>query len=413
MSKKNALAEAARKILAKESNDPTPDRDAHLQTPNKNTLHPNSGNVPQEPDPKHNEANQLNAEPPKKLEDGPGGQNLGQAAAAPLSPDNSAPKAKAGPAETFGLKEDEYEISEELEAFIAEKVAAGLTEDEIAAAIAENFEIVEDEDEEKDEKEEKKKIEEAALVLAAKSKEKLKEHVDALLEGESLSEEFRDKATTIFEAALTERLADEVAVLEEAYEAALNEKIEELSEGLETKVEDFLTAIVEQWVIENQIALDSGLRNELTEEFINGLRTLFQEHYIDVPEDKVDVVEQLGKDNEELKTKLNEEIARNVELAKTINEAKKTEAIASICEGLTVTQAEKLKTLAESVEFSTADVYASKLKTLKESYFPIGAPKTNAAVLDNEPEAQPKNKVLNESTGRMDRYVKVLGKSSR
>jgi hypothetical protein len=407
MSKKNALNEAARKILAKESNDPTPDRDAHLSTPNKETLHPNSGSVPQEPSPLGNSAEQLNAEPPKSLDDGPDkSQNLGAKASGDLSKDKSKPASTGGAPESFGLKEDEYEISEELEAFIAEKVAAGLTEDEIAAAIAENFELVEDDETEED----KSKIEEAAAAAVAKNKEKLKEHVDALLEGETLSEEFRDKATTIFEAAVTERLSAEVAVLEEAYNTALDEKVKELSEGLEAKVEDFLTAVVEQWVIENQVALDSGLRNELTEEFINGLRTLFQEHYIDVPEDKVDVVEQLGKDVEDLKGKLNEEIARNVELSKTINEAKRAETVNAMCEGLTVTQAEKLKTLSEGVEFGTLEAFTGKIKTLKESYFPAVAPK-NDTVIDNEPTAQPKGQVLTEGNTRMDRYVKTLGKS--
>jgi hypothetical protein len=409
MSKKNALNEAARKILAKESDDPTPDRDAHLMTPNKNTLHPNSGSVPQEPSPLGNSADQLNAEPPKSLADGPGGDNLGAKAAAPVGKDKSKPASTGGAPESFGLKEDEYEISEELEEFIEKLVAEGKSEEEIAEAIAENFELVEDED---TADEDKANIEEAAAAIVAKNKEKLKEHVDALLEGESLSEEFRGKATTIFEAALTDRLSAEVAVLEEAYNVALDEKVKELSEGLETKVQDFLTAVVEQWVIENQVALDSGLRNELTEDFINGLRGLFTEHYIDVPEDKVDVVEQLGKDLEDAKAKLNEEIARNVELSKSINEAKKNETVASMCEGLTVTQAEKLKTLAESVEFSTPETFAGKIKTLKESYFPAVAPKAGA-VIDNEPEAQPKGKVLTEGNTRMDRYVRTLGKAGR
>lgn len=410
--KKRTLAEAAKAVLMKESNDPTPDRDAQKKTPNSNTLHPNAGVVPQEPDPKHNEADELNAEPPKSLQDGPGGQNLGASAAAPINKDKSKPAQTGGAPEQFGLKEgeDEIEISEELAAFIDALVAEGKTDAEIEAAIAENFELV-------DEDEANATVAEAAAAVVAKNKERIAEHVSALLEGENLSEDFRNKATTIFEAALEERLRDEVAVLEEGYKTALEEATAQIHADLKSRTDDYLNHVVEQWVIENQVALDSGLRNELTEEFISGLRTLFQEHYIDVPEDKVDVVEQLGNENETLKAKLNEEIERNVQLTKSINESKRTETVAKLCEGLTTTQAEKLKTLSENVDFVDLTTFETKVKTLKESYFPAGgasAPKANA-VLDNEPDAQPKGKVIAESVGndRMSRYVRVLGKQSK
>lgn len=403
MAKKPNLSDVAKKVLMKESNDPTPDRDATKTTPNANTLHPNAGVVPGEPDPKTNDADQLNGQPPVGLEDGPSGDNLGAAAAAPLGKDASKSGQSPNPPEQFGLKEDEedIEISEELAAFIDELVAEGKTDEEIKAAIAENFEVVEGDEE--------VGIHEAAAAALEASKEKLKEHVDALLEGENLSEDFRSKATTIFESALTERLNEEVKILEEAYQSALTEEIEAIKENLNTRVDDYLNYVVEQWVIENQVALDSGLRNELTEEFIGGLRNLFLEHYIDVPEDKVDVVESLGEELNELKTKLNEEIERNVELKKTISEASRSEIVTVACEGLTTTQAAKLKTLSENVEFTDAESFTAKVKTLKESYFPANNPNA-AKALDNEPDAGSKRAMISENDSRMDKYVRTLSR---
>lgn len=402
---KNTLKDAAKKVLMKESNDSTPDRDANKTTPNAQTLHPNAGVVPGEPDPKSNAAQVLNGAPPDGLEDGEDeSQNLGAAAASPVGKDTSKSGQSSNPPEKFGLKEDEdddFELTEELKEFIDKLVAEGKSDEEIKAAIAENFEVIEENDE--------TDIREAAEVIVAANREKLKEHVDALLEGESLSEEFRNKATTIFESALTERLNEEVAVLEEAYTQALNEEIATIKEDLETRVDDYLNYVVEQWVIENQVALDSGLRNELTEEFIQGLHNLFLEHYISVPEDKVDVVESLGKEVTELKTKLNEEIERNVELTKSINEATRGEIIHDICEGLTTTQTAKLKSLAENIEFTDSENFTAKVKTLKESYFPSNTPNASK-VLDNEPDAGSKKGMINESNSRMDKYVKVLSK---
>lgn len=412
---KKSLAATAKAILMKESNDAAPDRDAHLSTPNKETLHPGAGAAGgSEPDPKHNEAT-LVADAPKK----PGeGSNVGASAAAPVGKDTSKSGQSPNPPESFGLKEGEavdedIEISEELAQFIEQKIAEGLTDEQIEAAIAENFEIVSEDDVNEDEA---KEIAEAALAKAKsaiteESKAKLQEHVKALVEGENLSEDFKSKATTIFETAVTERLAEEVATIEANYKTQLAEQVKSITEAQAKKIDEYLNYVVEQWVVENQVALDSGLRNELTEEFIGGLRNLFAEHYIDVPEDKVNVVEQLGKDVEELKTKLNEEIAKNVELTKTISEAKQTEVTTKLCEGLTTTQAEKLKGLAENVQFVDANDFEGKVKALKESYFPANAPKGTAA-LDNEPEAQPKGKMLTEGNDRMSKYVRVIGKNS-
>lgn len=408
---KKSLSESARSVLMKESNDPTPDRDATKKTANAQTLNPSAGVLPSEPDPKSNEAEQLNGQPPVGLDDGEDkNQNLGAKAATPLGKDPSKSGQSPNPSETFGLREGEdeleFEISEELQAFIDDLVAEGKSDDEIATAIAENFEIVEDENENETD------IHEAAQALLEKNKERLREHVDALLEGENLSEEFREKATTIFDAAVTERLNEEVAVLEEAYTQALEEEVARIHEDLKKRADDYINYVVEQWVIENQVALDSGLRNELTEEFITGLRNLFLEHYIDVPEDKVDVVEALGSEVAQLKAKLNEEIEKNLSLSKSINESKKVEVISRMCESLTTTQAEKLRSLSENIEFADIESFETKVKTLKENYFPTNAPVTSKA-LDNEPDAASKGEMITESNSRMDRYARVLGKQTR
>lgn len=284
-------------------------------------------------------------------------------------------------------EESDIEISEELESFIDQLVAEGLSEEEIAEAIAENFELVNEE-------------------AAPEYKVDMSEHVNALLEGEELSEEFKAKATTIFEAAVKQKMEEEIARLEEAYIATLNEKIEEIQESLTANVDDYLNYVVEQWVGENEIAIESGLRTELTEEFITGLKNLFEENYIDLPEQKVSVVEELSAKVEELEQKLNEEIETNVTLNKMLGESKRVESLNAITEGLTTTQAEKLKALAEGIEFTTLDQYQEKLMTLRESYFPSTVKAEN--VLDNNEVADGTQMISEDS--RMSKYVQVLGR---
>ncbi len=209
-----------------------------------------------------------------------------------------------------------------------------------------------------------------AMMKKMMAKKGLKEDIDALLQGEDLSEEFVSKATTIFEAAVmsrVEEIAEEVeAQLHEQFEQA----VEELKEDFAAKIDDYLNYMVEEWMKENELAIESGLRAEIVEDFIGGLRNLFAEHYIDIPEEKVDVVQEMADKVEELEAKLNEEISRSVEFKKEINEHKKIQAVQTVCEGLTQTQVEKLKSLAESVEFTTEEEFTEKVNTLKEAYAP-------------------------------------------
>jgi len=199
------------------------------------------------------------------------------------------------------------------------------------------------------------------------------EDIEAMFGDDStISEEFRTKATTIFEARVHDRVSQIQEELESQYAGMLEEAINEIKSDLTEKVDDYLSYVVEQWIAENEIAIDSGLRSELTEEFIAGLRNLFAEHYIDVPEDKVNLVDELAGKVEELEGKLNEEIERGISFAKALVESRKNEVTREVCEGLTTTQIEKMKTLAESVQFSTEEEYKSKIESIRENYFPSG-----------------------------------------
>lgn len=292
---------------------------------------------------------------------------------------------------------EELELSEELEDFINEAIEAGLSEEEIMEAIDENFEFVSEE-----------ANEEIAEELETYEVD-MSEHVNALLEGEDLSEEFHAKATTIFEAAVKSKLEEEVALLEQAYAETLEERVNEIMEELASNVDDYLNYVVEQWIEENEVAVESALRSELTEDFISGLRSLFAEHYIDIPEEEVAVVEELSQTVEDLEAKLNEEIQRNVELTSMLSESRKAELTAVVCEGLTSTQAGKLQALAENVEYTSDEDFIEKVSTLRENYFPMSV--KSDEVLDRVESMDPQS--LTEATleGPMSRYVQALGRS--
>jgi hypothetical protein len=239
--------------------------------------------------------------------------------------------------------------------------------------------------------------EDKAMMKKMKMKEKMKEDVDALFADDStISEEFKSKVSTIFEARVEDRVTQIEEEIETRYAGMLEEAVESVKADLTEKVDDYLSYVVEQWMEENQIAIESGLRAELTEDFIGGLRNLFAEHYIDVPAEKVDLVDELAGKVEELESKLNEEIERGVSYAKALVESRKNEIAREIGEGLTATQAEKIKSLAEGVEFSTEDEYKSKLETLRENYFPSGTKKATEAQLNEQFEETEEKKVIND-----------------
>jgi hypothetical protein len=206
------------------------------------------------------------------------------------------------------------------------------------------------------------------MMKAMMKKKDMKEDIDALLQGENLSEEFASKAATIFEAAVNSRVTEIAEELQVELQEQFSDAIDQITEDFTTKIDDYLNYMVEEWMKENELAIESGLRTEIVEDFIGGMRNLFIEHYIDIPEEKVNVVDELAAKVEELEEKLNEEMHRSIQFKKEINEHKKLEAVQTVCEGLTQTQVEKMKTLAESVEFTTEEEFAEKLETLKEAY---------------------------------------------
>jgi hypothetical protein len=212
-----------------------------------------------------------------------------------------------------------------------------------------------------------------------------KDDIDALFaDDQNISEEFKSKVTTIFEARVIDRIQQIEEQTEAKYAGMLEEAIESVRTQLEEKVDDYVNYVVEQWLEENAIAIESGLRAELAEDFISGLHKLFAENYINVPEDKVELVDELATKVEQLESKLNEEIEKSIGYKKSLIEVTKQQVTRSVCEGLTETQVEKIKSLAESVEFSTEEEYENKLETIRENYFPSGVKKADEEQLHEQ-----------------------------
>ena len=197
----------------------------------------------------------------------------------------------------------------------------------------------------------------------------VKEDIDALMSGEALSEEFREKATTIFEAAVMTRVNEEVARIEEEFEAKLDEALAQNIEGLVEQVDGYLNYVVEQWIEQNEIALESGMKSDILEGFIGGLKDLFVEHYIDVPEEKFDVLGALEEQVETLETKLNEQVATNIELHTAVGKMNRASIVAESCEGLTDTEIEKFTGLVEELSYDNEDSFKKKVQTIRENYF--------------------------------------------
>ena len=193
--------------------------------------------------------------------------------------------------------------------------------------------------------------------------------VDALVKDEDLSEEFKNKATTIFEAAVKAKITEHKEKLNAEFDKKLNEEIEVEKEKLSEKVDTYLTYVVEEWMKENSIAIERGIKGEIAEDFISGLKKLFEDHYIDVPDEKYDVLEDQSAKIEELNKRLNEEIQKNVEFKKQNSNYKRNDIINEVSSDLADSQKEKFNKLSEEVEYSNEEEFKSKLNTIKESYF--------------------------------------------
>ena len=199
----------------------------------------------------------------------------------------------------------------------------------------------------------------------------LSDDVKALVSSDAdLSEEFKDKAATIFETAVKTRIKEQTKILEAQYEEKLASEKETIKEAMTEKVDSYLNYVVEEWMKENELAVERGIRTEIAEDFITGLKDLFKEHYIDVPEEKYNVLDDLTNQNKKLEDKLNEQIEKNVELSKKVSDADRATIVAEISDDLADTEKEKFTSMAENVEYDSADKFREKLETIKESYFP-------------------------------------------
>ena len=308
---------------------------------------------------------------------------------------------------------EETESSEE-EEVIAEVPSIESDDLPVFEAKKEEKEEEEEEEEEEDEEDEKAMKEAFKNDMKKKHAKSMAEDVDALFNGESLSEEFRTKATTIFEAAVNSRVD---AILEDMMtenDAVLVEAVEELKNQMSTQVDEYLNYVVEQWVEDNQVAIEAGLRAELVDDFIGGLKNLFAEHYIEIPDEKVDVAQELANrvaELEESTVKTTEEASEIIaSLTEQLNAAKKNEAIRKICEGLTEVQIEKMKSLAEGVEFTTEGEFDNKLATIRENYFPSKTNvKSEVKALQETAVEEPE---VAEIHGMMKHYVNAIAKTA-
>ena len=230
----------------------------------------------------------------------------------------------------------------------------------------------------------------------------LSSDVDALTSGEGLSEEFKTKAATIFEAALKSKIRTELERLEEEYAEAYDSAINEAKDELTAKVDGYLTYVVEEWMKKNELAVEHRLKTELAEQFISGLRTLFEEHDIAIPDERFDMLEAAATQADEMESRLNEEIEKNITLTTQVNELSKNEILLDVASDLADTEVEKFSELAESVEYENSDDYRLKLETIKDSYFP-------KATINEEVEAAP-NYDTEVTSGTMAAYMTAIGK---
>jgi AcrR family transcriptional regulator len=292
----------------------------------------------------------------------------------------------AKPAETAkAMREEELELDDE-------EVIAESEEEEL-----EDEDLVEGDEEEEEEE-------------VVEEEYDIDEDVNALIEGEDLSEEFREKARTIFEAAITSRVGQIKEDLEALYEERLVEEVEEIKEALSERVDSYLEYVSDEWFTENSLTIEGGLKEELTESFMTGLKGLFEEHYVSIPEDKYNVLESMVEKLDEMETKLNEQIEKNVSLNKRLAESVADGIFEQVSEGLAATQKDKLASLAESVEFESEEEYREKLETLKESYFPsrVVSPSAKTESLSEGVDSSPAD-----ITGTMSTYLRTLSSFSK
>ena len=271
--------------------------------------------------------------------------------------------------------------------------------------------LAEQEEEDDDDEEEKEKPVESKKLSKEDLEIDVKEDIDAIVSGEELSEDFKTKAATIFEAAVSAKVISEVndrlQIFEDEYTKELSEAKEEYLTNMSEKIDGYLNYVVEEWMEENELAVEKGIRSELVEDFMTGLKNLFQEHYIDIPEEKVDLVDDLFEKVEELETKLDESINTNVEVKKELAKFKKEEVLRNVSEELAETEKEKLTKLADGIDYEDDSQYQEKLEVLKENYFPktSDAPQTISEEVENTETEENTEEPVDPS---ISRYVKAM-----
>ena len=297
--------------------------------------------------------------------------------------------AKAAPAEEVEVDEDQEVVSE-----------AEATEEEVVS----EEEVAADEVVAEAEETEEELVEEEGFDI--------EEDVQALFEGEDLSEEFQEKARTIFEAAISSKVESIKEALTETYQEALVEEVAAIRDELSERVDAYLEYVADEWFQENALAVEAGLKAEITESFLDGMKGLFEEHYVTIPEDRYDVLESMVDKLDEMESKLNEQIERNIALNRRLAESSADVIFAEVTEGLAYSQKEKLATLAENVEFESESDYREKLTTLRSSYFPehVGTPSTS----ENLSEEVSTNEVISEEISpMMQAYLQTLSRAAK
>ena len=277
-----------------------------------------------------------------------------------------------------------------------QKPGTSMKEEEVEAT--EDKEVVA-EDKVEETKEESKEVE---IDLSADVKALVSNDAD-------LSEEFKDKAATIFETAVKTRIQEQTKILEAQYEEKLSSEKETMKEAMVEKVDSYLNYVVEEWMKENELAVERGIRTEIAEDFITGLKDLFKEHYIDVPEEKYNVLDDLTNQNKKLEDKLNEQIAKNVDLSKEVSSSAKAKAIDEVASDLADTEKEKFEKMAENVEYDSADKFREKLETIKESYFP--KQKIEETTSKDEVDSVAANAPIESNTDAMAAYTAAITKN--
>ena len=335
-------------------------------------------------------------------------KNVGKAQAPTAS--GSGAKSMSETATRMGMIKSIYDHLQEMD------------KDQVSEVLSALSEVSEEEGEEIVAEEQQELTAENLEELKSKYEIDVKSDVEALIQGEELSEEFKEKAATIFEAAVFAKVNEEVnsriETLEAQYKEQLDESLNETRTEMVQKVDDYLNYVVKEWMQENELAIEKGIRSEIVEDFMVGLKNLFVEHYIDIPDEKVDLVDDLFAKVEDLEESLNKEMEKGIELTKELKEFRKLEAVANISEDLTDVQREKMVKLAESVEYENDEDYSEKLGVLKENYFPTEVKESNETTGDTEPEVLTEEEakeaeVADEMSETMKRYSQMLSRTTK